>query len=263
MRQRTVDLTDPQISRLTFEASRRGISVPELLRRLVDQGLDAMGTPWPEHPESTCRAPGEHLGGGDIGEGETTLQKPQLLQVAEQPRRKSKSGRLPRVSSPPGGQLLPFSDEWQPADPHPRVIGGIDRQELRWRIAEVWQAHLAAWRAFLRDKTGVEPRHEPVLHRDDIEAPIRAALLEHDRQRLGAADRERWRDESPVLAAGVGIFYDPWCSGSDPQNDVATGGKRFIEHWRPWKRLRGKPDPVIKFSDLCFEVRAALAARAR
>ena len=61
MKQRTVDLSDPQVQRLAIEAGRRGISVAELIRRFVDQGLDACGTPWPEHRQSTCEAPAEHL----------------------------------------------------------------------------------------------------------------------------------------------------------------------------------------------------------
>jgi hypothetical protein len=60
-----------------------------------------------------------------------------------------------------------------------------------------------------------------------------------------------------VRAAGCGIFNDPWCSGRHPQNDAANGGTRYLEPWRPWKRLHGKPDPVPRFSQLYFELREA------
>lgn len=94
MRQRTVDLSDPQVARLWIEAERRGISVPELIRRFVDQGLDASGTPWPQHRQSTAPAPAEHLEGG---RGENLSVSGEGGGVVPVP---GKSKRSPRVLSP-------------------------------------------------------------------------------------------------------------------------------------------------------------------
>lgn len=47
MKQRGVDFSEVQLERLEMESERRGLSVPELVRRFVDIGLDSTGTPWP------------------------------------------------------------------------------------------------------------------------------------------------------------------------------------------------------------------------
>lgn len=267
MRQRTVDLTDPQIARLTFEANRRGISVPELLRRLVDQGLDAMGTPWPEHRQSTCPAPAEHLGEGDIGvrvlegggeePGRTDSRK------AESSGGRGRRARLSRVSPPPDAVLpFPVPDQPPPAPPDQQAEKRR-REELRWRINACWADHLLCREGFYREANGSPPGVHPTLT-DDIAKAIRDQLLAHDRDLLGPDDRELWRRESRVRAAGCGIFNDPWCAGRHPQNDASNGGTRYLEPWRPWKRLHGKPDPVPRFAQLYFEIRDAeeVAARA-
>src|SRR6185295_19673123 len=120
---------------------------------------------------------------------------------------------------------------------------------------EVWQSHLKAWKQFMKKVNGVEPSQGPALHPDDIAKPIREALRVHDGELLRRDARERWRKESRVRAAGIGIFYDDWCTGHASGNDATNGGRRYLEHWRPWTRLHGKPDPVIKFADLYFEAR--------
>lgn len=131
--------------------------------------------------------------------------------------------------------------------------------ELAWRIAEVWEDFLFAREAFFRDVSGVKPGSLPEIRL--VRNDIRQALLIHDRDRLALGDRDRWRRESPVRAAGIGIFYDPWCAGTSPQNDARNGGKRYLEPWRPWKPQKGKPDPVTRFAELYFEVRDQEEAR--
>lgn len=42
---RSIPLTDPQVAFLTAEAERLGISVPELIRRILDQYREAKGAP--------------------------------------------------------------------------------------------------------------------------------------------------------------------------------------------------------------------------
>jgi hypothetical protein len=131
----------------------------------------------------------------------------------------------------------------------------VSREELEWRVEEVWQAHLRAWKAFRQERDGREPKREPTLHPEDVAAPVRISLLAHDRKLLGAEHREAWARESKVRAAGIGIFYDPWCAATDPKNNHAEGGHEYLEHWRPWKRQRGKPDPVDRFADRYFRER--------
>jgi len=161
------------------------------------------------------------------------------------------------------GDLLLFPDLPSPAE-SPKEAAKKKRDaereaEIAWRIREVWGSYLYARDAFFRDVSGVKRQSAPNLRlvRDDI----RAALLLHDRDLLGPQDRDRWRAESPVRAAGIGIFYDPWCAGTHPQNDVRTGGRRYLEPWRPWRPQRGKGDPVTRFAELCFEQRDQEAAR--
>jgi len=136
-------------------------------------------------------------------------------------------------------------------------VGPADRlrashAELEWRIAETWRVHLATREKFWTRQNGAAPTGNgaPTLTKE-VRAAITAALREHDHGRMGAADRELWKKESPVRAAGMGLFLSPWHTGADPRN--AT---RYLEPWRPWKRQRGKPDPVPTFAQLYFEERA-------
>jgi hypothetical protein len=128
----------------------------------------------------------------------------------------------------------------------------VSREELEWRVREVWQAHVRAWKAFRRERDGREPKREPTFHPEDIGQPIRLALLSRERDLLGADQREQWRAESKTRAAGAGIFYDPWCAATDPKNNFAEGGHEYLEHWRPWRRQRGKADPIDRFAECYF-----------
>ena len=91
---------------------------------------------------------------------------------------------------------------------------------------------------------------------DEIRKAIRAAIREYDGHLLGKELRPRWVEESKARAAGIGIFLDPWCTGNARDNDARSGGKRYLEHWRPWCRQRGKQSPVDRFAELYFEAKS-------
>lgn len=143
--------------------------------------------------------------------------------------------------------------------PPPEVVA---REELRWRVGQVWQAHLAARRAFFERETGVAPSQLPTFDHDDIEAPIRDALHRFDGDLMAPDQRDRWQRESRVRASGIGIFYDSWMTGNSPENNTSNGGKRYLEPWRPWKAQRGKGHPVLRFAELYFTARDKSEARA-
>lgn len=125
------------------------------------------------------------------------------------------------------------------------------REEIEWRIAETWRVHLVTRERFWTSHNGHAPPPDAVALTKEIKAAIRASLQEHDADRLGAEDRPRWKKESPVRGAGIGLFLSAWHTGDDPRNST-----RYLEPWRPWKRQRGKADPVPTFAQLYFEERA-------
>ena len=129
------------------------------------------------------------------------------------------------------------------------------RAEMEWRVEEVWTAHLKQWAGFFTTLNGKVPKPAPTLTKE-IRGAIRDAIATYDGHLLGAEKREEWKRESKARAAGIGIYFDAWCTGADPRNNVAEGGKRFLEHWRPWKKQAGKGDPVERFSELYFEVKS-------
>lgn len=141
-----------------------------------------------------------------------------------------------------------------PAKPA-RSLSATLEAEIAWRVSRVWEVHLAAWRNYRQDRTGVRPKRDPQPHPADILKPIRLALLAHDKHLLGPDDRERWERESVVRAAGVGIFHDPFLTAKTGQNDLSSGGTEYLEHWRPWKPQRGKADPVPRFAEIYFNIR--------
>lgn len=131
----------------------------------------------------------------------------------------------------------------------------VDNDELAWRIAETWHTHLEARAWFFGRMNGVKP--VPPVLTPDTRAAIRRAIQEHDAERMGPEDRERWRAESPVRAAGAGIFFSPWHTGTDEDGN----GRRYLEPWRPWMRQKGKPDPVPGFAAAYFERKEAGRAK--
>lgn len=127
-------------------------------------------------------------------------------------------------------------------------------EELRWRTVQTWEAHLAENNAFFQAENGVAPSVQPTMT-PDIRKDIRDALKLFDAHLLTPDKREEWKRNSKVRAAGVGIFLDPFCCGTSKDNNVKDGGKRYLEHWRPWKSQRGKGHPVERFAQLYFEAR--------
>lgn len=127
-------------------------------------------------------------------------------------------------------------------------------QEIRWRTVQTWEAHLAENNAFFQAENGVVPSVQPTMT-PDIRKDIRDALKLFDAHLLTPDKREEWKRNSKVRAAGVGIFLDPFCCGTSKDNNVKDGGKRYLEHWRPWKSQRGKGHPVERFAQLYFEAR--------
>jgi hypothetical protein len=127
VKQRTLDLAEPQLDRLALEAQRRGISVAELVRRFVDQGLDAAGTPWPENRHSTGTALAQHRegsAGGTYKEGEERADSPPGTeeQVGQKQQRKARRGS-PKISSVPPEtplELVPVLTEWLEYKSHRR-----------------------------------------------------------------------------------------------------------------------------------------------
>jgi hypothetical protein len=122
------------------------------------------------------------------------------------------------------------------------------------RVDAVFEAHCRARTEFYRRRNGASPQR-PTLT-PALRQLIAEQMLIHDAPLL-AGDFETWRTQSATLAAGIGIFYDPFLTGQDP----SSNGKLFIEPDRPWRQQRDKPDPVARFSQLCFERRATVAAQ--
>lgn len=135
-------------------------------------------------------------------------------------------------------------------------------KELMTRVLIVLQAHLQAREAFFKEERGVY--HPPTAAaQEEARKEIRAALVRHHETN---GDREKWRKESAVIAAGIGIFYSEPHNGElersraqKQQGSKPLPGsylpKIYLELWRPWKLQRGKPDPVPGFAELCFERR--------
>lgn len=255
---------------LLAQAARAGVSPQDLVRVFVAQGLGLAGTREvparvpsgylsPEadgSPEVPSRVPqgslqgpsrdleGGTIGGVSLGGGKTQERKQRREEPLRSPETESTTS-----SDPPGLPGIETPEQARKA--REREL----REEIEWRVNVVWEAHLKAWRQFFRDTNGIEPSNPPVLHPTDIAKPIREALRLHDADLLSREARDRWRKESRVRAAGIGIFYDPFCIGKHKDNDATNGGKRYLEHWRPWKRQNGKADPVTRFADLYFEAR--------
>lgn len=130
--------------------------------------------------------------------------------------------------------------------------------ELNWRVDETWAAHLDQRSGFYADVDGRVPSVTPTLT-EEIRGAIIESLRRHDASLLGPESREAWALRSKTRAAGIGLFLDRWCTATDPKNDIRTGGTRYLEPWRPWKRQQGKGDPVEKFAQLYFSAKRTAA----
>lgn len=150
---------------------------------------------------------------------------------------------------PPGGT----DDDPGPKKPKTEAQR-VREQELAWRVRECWSAYLGQRRLFYAEVNGKEAPREPTLT-PEIRKAILEAVQTYDHGLLGPEDRERWRRESKARAAGIGLFFDPWMTAEKEGNRMGhdEGARYYLEPWRPWKRQRGKPDPVERFSALQFE----------
>lgn len=124
--------------------------------------------------------------------------------------------------------------------------------EIEWRLETAWTTHLLARRRFFESANGRSPGGPEPTRTKEIEKAIRDALREHDKERLGADQRDAWKRESPVRAAGIGIFLSPFHTGRSEKSE----GQQYLEPWRPWKRQRGKPDPIEMFAKFYFDEKA-------
>lgn len=223
----------------------------EVARRSESWLRSEMGDTW---AEAWLRGVGTRVGTRVAHVGVEVGVQQEQEQEQEQDKDQSARGRAPARGD------SEFSTRARVREADPPGAGKVSRTELQWRVERCWEAHLAQRRGFYLDAAGLEPPM-PALNSEVREA-IEAALMEYDRDRLGAEDRERWEAESPVRAAGVGLFLDPFLTGQHKDNDARNGGKRYLESWRPWKRQKGKPDPVPRFAELYWMARGvAQAAR--
>lgn len=144
------------------------------------------------------------------------------------------------------------------AEPQPRPVRthAPRESETDWRVDRTWEAFLAARAEFYQRVDGRKPSRAPSLTAE-IRASIVDALRQHDAGMLTAETRDLWVEESITLAAGEGLWLDPWCTGQDARSTT-----RYVEPWRPWKQQRGKGDPVAKFAELAFARRSTTPKRA-
>src|SRR4030095_15141873 len=149
-----------------------------------------------------------------------------------------------------------FNDEAtnKSIDYHPPIVPPpASRFEIAWRVETVWAAHLKQFRRFHKDLDGAFPGgREPTLTKE-IREDIQRALREYDADLLTAETRDQWVAESKARAAGIGMYFDPWFTG----RDSGSNGRRYLEHWRPWRRQRGKAEPVEHFAELYFQQKQA------
>jgi hypothetical protein len=138
--------------------------------------------------------------------------------------------------------------------------------ELTWRERECWALYLGCFRKWRERLNGSAPKKEPFFHPVDVQEPMRAALMLYDRALLEPEKREMWKQESRARAAGGGLFLSAWHTGEFPvrvRDGMVIGSGEppenwhgpYVEPWRPWKKLKGHPDPVQRFSDAYFEYR--------
>jgi hypothetical protein len=159
--------------------------------------------------------------------------------------------------------LRQLADEFDSSTPAPAEIPfelspppqpGKRSEEMNWRVEQTWEAHLKEHSAFLQAENGVKPSIEPTLT-PDIRENILKSLKLFDGHLLTFDKREQWTKQSKTRAAGIGIYLDPYLTGTSEENDVRNKGKRYLEHWRPWQHQRGKGNPVERLAELYFEAR--------
>lgn len=132
-----------------------------------------------------------------------------------------------------------------------------DEWEIAFRVEETWRAFLKQRAGFFEDAEGHEPFGPPPTLTPEIRKDIVRCLKTYDSHLLAGDQREAWLEESTTRAAGIGLWFDRFMTGRHPQNDVRDGGKRYIDAWRPWKHMKGKGDPVERFAEAYFTIKAA------
>lgn len=105
------------------------------------------------------------------------------------------------------------------------------KNEMEAIIGRVWSKHIEARVAFFLDRNGRKPTNLPDLTADLI-LDIKKAIQTHG--------------EEKATAAGIGIFFDPWMAGGNPD------GKLFLEPFRVWRIKRGK-DHVERFANAYYQ----------
>lgn len=166
------------------------------------------------------------------------------------------SPAAPPLTLSPPDLLFPLPDPTQISPLQDGGKGNGTREELRWRVDQCWLAFCETRKRFFHQENQQDPPPLADNPRPEVARAIVTALREFDADRMGAADRERWKRESPVRAAGQGIFLSDWHTGRAKDNDLNNGGKRYLEDWRPWKTQARKGSPVPGFAALAFEARS-------
>lgn len=256
---RSVDLGDRRTPAAEAYAAACDWSLTTLLQVAVDFYMNAHPKVGAAGVQSGCTPASDDArqlarGGADGVHGRTPgapQMHPECTTERAQP--PSPSPTPPPTPGGDGLSLFPLPSTQTP----PLQDGGSTtsaRVELEWRVLEVWGAYLRTREAFWKRENGRVPP-APERPRKEVRGYIVAALREFDAERMGADDRDRWRRESPVRAAGQGVWLSDWHTGHAKDNDIASGGKRFLEDWRPWKRLQGKGSPVPMFAAIAWEAR--------
>ena len=162
------------------------------------------------------------------------------------PRRKVSQESRPVAKSRP----IEVDIDIDPESPPKAPPQGEERErEIEWRVGQAWEAHVTAHMGWLADVGEEGPR--PRLTREARSA-IEASLDEHDADLLGPEDRREWCASSVTLAAGVGIYLHDWHTGRSTPD-----GRRYLEHWRPWRAGGSGGSQTSTFADLAFADRAA------
>lgn len=131
--------------------------------------------------------------------------------------------------------------------------------EIQWRVEQTW-AHFQECRKVFFSKLGKATR--ALALDSSTRAAIIRSLHEYDAGLLDPETREDWLEHSITRAAGAGIFLDPWCTATAPQNHHASGGRRYLDSWRPWRSSdKGKPPRTQEFAELAFQYRERRRAK--
>lgn len=213
MAKRSVDFADRRAVRIERLAAAFELSFADMVLRLVDLGMASLP---PALPDAWAFVDDEVPAAGDFGPDE---QEP-----------------LPEAATPA---------------PDRRQQQREAQAEIQARVEECFKAYQRAFVRFRKHADGVDV--PPPRWNGALQPWIVAALRKHDADLLGPEQRVEWKKQSKVRAAAIGIFMSPWHNGSSAENNLANGGRRYLEPERCWRQMQGKVDPVETFSALYFE----------